>query len=792
MNATSGPAAAVAAATADPSDAAPTDVPAATAASAGRIGRTLADSTPWWPQPPRPAAGTPNVLIVLFDDVGFSDFGCYGSAIPTPTIDGIAAQGLRYTGFHTTAMCSTTRAALLTGRNHHDVGMGCLANFDSGFPGYRGKISRDAATLAEMLRPHGFNNYMVGKWHVTPVTETGPGGPYDGWPLRRGFDRFYGFLDAETDQFSPELVQDNTLISAPGTHDSGYHLTADLVTQAIRMIADHQADRPQQPWFTLLSLAACHAPHQAPKDLIRSYDARFAHGWDVERERRLARQIALGVVPAGTTLPERNPGVRPWASASADEQRLYVRLQSAYAAMLDHADQHLARLLQFLHDAGLRDDTLLLVLSDNGASQEGGPLGMVNAMGPFNLLQETLATKMARIDDIGGLDTHSNFPHGWAMAANTPLKRYKQNTHGGGIRDPLVISWPRGLPARGELRHPFCHVSDIAPTLLDLLKLAPPAQVEGHAIRPMTGESFAPSLRDPGAPPRRSPQYFEMFGHRGIWHEGWKAVAFHSVGTPFDNDVWELYHLERDFAETQDLATAQPDKLAQLQQLWWQLAQANQVLPMDDRFGPRFAENGRRFHGQRARFVMHAGMGHLPNDVAPDVRSRDYLIEAHVRVDSAQAQGVLVAHGDMTGGYSLYLKDGRLVHDMNIGGVHHLITSEQPLTPGHHVFALRMQLGPWVRLVLPVMGQVVLPSTRSAELRIDGQAVGRLETGRVGFNSMISFSGLDIGLDRGSPVSHYEAPFCLTGARLYRVEYMLDPQQQLDYDQIALVELARQ
>ena len=758
----------------------------------GHIGRTLADSKPWWPTPAARKPGNPNVLVVLFDDVGFSDFGCYGSAIPTPTIDSIAAKGLRYTGFHTTAMCSTTRAALLTGRNHHDVGMGCLANFDSGFPGYRGKIAQDAATLAEMLRPHGYNNYMVGKWHVTPVTETGPGGPYDGWPLRRGFDRFYGFLDAETDQFSPELVQDNTLIQAPGSFESGYHLTEDLVDQAVRMLADHEADRPTQPWFTLLSLAACHAPHQAPADLIRSYDAQFEPGWDVERERRLARQIALGIVPAGTQLPPRNPGVKAWADATPDERRLFVRLQSAYAAMLDHADQHLARLMAFLDNAGLRDDTLVLVLSDNGASQEGGPLGMVNAMGPFNLLAESLATKIARIDDIGGPDTHTNFPHGWAMAANTPLRRYKQNTHGGGIRDPLVASWPAALPARGELRHQFCHVRDLAPTLLDLLQLAAPSQVDGHTVKPMTGESFAPSLRDAAAPPRRGAQLFEMFGHRGIWCDGWKAVAFHPVGTPFGQDVWELYHLDQDFAENTDLASVHPERLDALKALWWREAESSQVLPLDDRFGPRFAENGRRFHGKRTRFTMHAGMGHLPNEVAPDVRSRAYRIDAHVRIDDPAADGVLVAHGDATGGYSLYLRAGHLVHDVNVGNVHHLIRSGHPIAPGHHVLGLRMDLGPWIRIVLPVMGMTVLPSKRVATLLVDDAPAGSLDMGRVGLNSQVSFSGLDIGLDRGSPVSHYASPFCLRGAKLYRVEFTLDPQQELDYDKIALVEMARQ
>ena len=409
----------------------------------GTIGTTVAASKPWWPPTAQPPAGAPNILVVLFDDVGFSDFGCYGSPIKTPTIDKLAAEGLRYSGFHTTAMCSTTRAALLTGRNHHSVGVGCLANFDSGYPGYRGKIAREAGTLAEMLRAHAYRNYMVGKWHVTPLTESGATGPFDGWPLGRGFDRFYGFLDAETDQYAPELVADNTHIDPPGTYADGYHLTQDLVDQSIRFIADHTADRPDLPWLTWLALGACHAPHQAPADIIKGYDAIFAHGWDVEREQRLTRQKAMGLVPPDTKMPARNDGVKAWDEHSADEKRIFTRLQSAFAGMLDHADRHLARLVAFLETAGIRDNTLILVLSDNGASQEGGPLGFVNAMGPYNFRPEPIPEKLRRIDDIGGPDSHTNFPHGWAMASNTPLRRYKQNTHGGGIRDPFVMSWPK-------------------------------------------------------------------------------------------------------------------------------------------------------------------------------------------------------------------------------------------------------------------------------------------------------------------------------------------------------------
>jgi arylsulfatase len=712
---------------------------------------------------------------VLFDDVGFSDFGCYGSPISTPTIDAIAGRGLRYTGFHTTAMCSTTRAALLTGRNHHSVGVGCLANFDSGYPGYRGKISREAGTLAEMLRPHGYRNYMLGKWHVTPLTESGATGPFDGWPLGRGFDRFYGFMDAETDQYAPELVRDNTPVDPPGAFATGYHLTADLVDQGIRYLADHIADNAEVPWLTWLAFGACHAPHQAPFDLIRKYDARFAEGWDVERDRRLARQKETGIVPKDTRLPSRNDLVRPWAELPDGERRLYTRLQAAYAAMLEHADQHLARLVAFLEQAGQLGNTMIIGMSDKGARQEGGPFGMVNAMGPYNLRREPIEEKIARSDDIGGPDTHSNFPLGWAMAANTPLRRYKQNTHGGGIRDPLVIAWPGGLAARGETRHQFCHACDLVPTLLEVVGIGPPSSINGIAQMPIEGTSFAASLKDAAVPSKSSPQYFEMFGHRGLWRDGWKAVAYHPPGKASDQDQWELFHLDEDFSETNDLAGAEPERLKAMIEEWWRQAERHQVLPLDDRFAPRFADNAKRFHGPRNRFVFHAGMGHVPTDVAPDVRSRTYTIEADVRIDGAMTEGVLISHGDMTCGYSLYVKDNRLTYDMNVGGVHHIATSEQPVPTGDRRLGVRLRRN---------------KGRNIATLLIDGATAGGFEA-ELGFISFISWSGLDIGRDRGSPVSHYEAPFAFTG-KLRKVTVTLDDDQALDGASAASATLARE
>ena len=735
------------------------------------------DILPSWPGASTPPVGSPNVLIVLFDDVGFSDFGCYGSPISTPTIDRLAANGLRYTGFHTTAMCSTTRAALLTGRNHHSVGVGCLANFDSGYPGYRGKISPDAGTLAEMLRPHGYRNYMIGKWHVNPLTESGPTGPFDGWPLGRGFDRFYGFLDAETDQYSPELIRDNSHIAAPGTFATGYHLTEDLFDQAIQFVASHEASIPDKPWMTLVGLGACHAPHQAPKELISHYDNVFRRGWDTERAERLARQIALGIVPEGTQLPARNDFVEAWEDLDDITRRVATRLQAAYAAMLNHADEHLARLIDHLEFSGQLDNTVIMVLSDNGASQEGGPLGFVNAMGPYNGLPEPIDAKFDRIDDIGGPDTHSNFPWGWSMAANTPLRRYKQNTHGGGVRDPLVVHWPRKVTQPG-LRDQFCHASDIVPTLLDLIGVEAPDTINGVQQKPIEGVSFASTLTDRHAQTGKTTQYFEMFGHRGVVHSGWKAVAFHPPGTPYGDDHWELFNLVDDFNETKDLSAIEGARLSEMIDLWWEQARLHQVLPLDDRFAERFAENAERHLGGRTFFTFWKGMGHLPSDVAPDLRSRSYRLDAQIEPIKSNVSGVLIAHGDATSGYSLYLDDrSHLVHDLNIGGSHQILRSPNPVPLGATNLGFYM--------TREEHGQRGL-----GRLVVDGEVVATQETDNI-FFLMISWSGLDIGLDRGTPVSRYESPNCFTGD-LVKVTIDLADDQILDGEGLGRAEMMRE
>ena len=570
-------------------------------------------------------------------------------------------------------MCSTTRAALLTGRNHHSVGMGCLANFDSGYPGYRGKIAREAGTLAEMLRPHGYRNYMIGKWHVTPVFETGPTGPFDGWPLARGFDRYYGFMDAETDQYAPELVLDNTHIDPPGTYETGYHLTPDLIDQSIRFIADHIAGAPQAPWLTWIALGACHAPHQAPRDLILKYDALFQHGWDAERERRLARQIEMGVVPAGTKLPPRNDGVVAWDTLSADERQVFCRLQGAYAAMLDHADQHIARLMAFLETSGQADNTLVLVLSDNGASQEGFIWGMVNAMAPYNAIAEPMPVKLARIDDIGGPNSHSNFPVGLgdgvqhaaqALQAEHPRRRH-----------------PRSAGA--ELAEGPARARRAAPPVLPRQRPHPDAaRHHRHRRRPRPSTACRRCRwRARASPPACATRPPRRARARSIS----RCSAIAACGTRAGRPSRSIRPARRSRATGGSFITStrtsrnrrtspsrSPQRLQAMIARWWQEAERCQVLPLDDRFGPRFAENAARVQGHRRQFVFHAGMGHVPTDVAPDLRSRSYRIEADVEVPG---EGVLIAHGDMTSGYSLYVQDGHLVHDFNIGATHQIVRS---------------------------------------------------------------------------------------------------------------------
>lgn len=711
--------------------------------AAGNVGRWTEESEPWWPS--RVETKAPNVVMVVLDDVGFSDFNCYGSEIATPTIDALAARGLRYTNFHTTGLCSPTRACLLTGRNHHSVGMGALADWDSGFSGYRGRISRSAGTLAEMLRCRGYATWAVGKWHVTPASETSAVGPFGQWPTQRGFDRFYGFLGAETNQYHPDLVEDNHRLAMP--NDPQYHLSEDLVDRSLHLMSEHVSLAQERPFFLYLAFAACHAPHQVWKPYIEKYEEIFAKGWDRCREDRLARQKEMGVVPGSTRLSPRNEDVLPWDDLGPEEQRLFVRLQAAYAGFLDHTDEQLGRLVGFLERCGLADDTLIAVLSDNGASPEGSVIGTVNAMRRLNRLDDNLSYNLANYDAIGQAHLNNNYPLGWAMAGNTPLKRYKQFSHGGGVRDPLVISWPGGIAARGELRHQFHHACDVVPTVLEIVGMKPPMEVAGVAQLPLEGRSMAYTFEAPEARSVKRVQYFEILGSRGIWQDGWKAVVWHKRGTSFNEDVWELYNLEEDFSECQNLAAAEPERLAGLVELWWAAAGEHQVLPLRDPL------SGVGWYGgnpteRPVRFEFLPGIARIPTDVAPDLRNRSFLILADVEIGDMGVEGVLMSHGDSCGGYALYCHEDRLVFEVNYVGEHSIVRSATALSMGNHRIGFEFEFES--------------AGGGRGRMYCDEREVGSGDLRR-GPGLLVNFSPFSVGEAVVPAVGEFVAPFPFTG-----------------------------
>ncbi len=731
----------------------------------GVINREVSDSEPWWPDPVLPPAGSPNLVVILLDDTGFSHLSCFGSMIETPSFDRLAASGLRFANFHTTALCSPTRACLLTGRNHHSVGMRAISNFDTGFPNMRGRISPTAATLGELLGPLGYATMAVGKWHLAPMREASAAGPFTDWPLQRGFDRFYGFLNGETDQFHPELCADNHFVDPPATPEEGYHLSEDLVDRAIDMIRNQKSLVPERPVFLYLAFGATHAPHQAPDDYLAKYRGAFDEGWDVWRQRVYERQLELGVIPPGTELAPRNPGVQPWDDLSADEQAFACRLQEAFAAFLDHTDAQVGRLLEALAAQGELDDTLVFAMSDNGASQEGNATGVMDEFRYFNNIEEDLDEVMGRLDDIGTRRSFPNYPWGWAQVGNTPSKRYKQNTHGGGVRDPLIVSWPAGIaPAcAGQIRSQFHHVTDIAPTVLEVLGVEPPASVKGVDQQPIEGTSmayaFAPDAADAGAvPTRKERQYFEMFGHRGIWSGGWKAVTYHRPGTALADDVWELYHLDEDFSETSDLAESQPEKLAEMIELFWTEAERYGVLPIQTApMTGLFA--GRPVAGTpraRDRFVYHPPMDRIPMDGAPPLGARSWWLRADVARTSAGQGGVLLAVGTVNNGLVAYVKDNRLVYDHNYFATHTTVRSDE-LAVGDVTLGVeltRVSRGP-----------------ARIRLTADDEVIGEGVVPRV--SVMISSVGVDLGRNPTGICDDYTAPFAFEGD-LRRIEIVTE------------------
>ena len=723
----------------------------------GTIGPTVAESTPWWPTRPHPGEDAPDVIVILIDDLGFSHFGCFGSTIDTPNIDRLAAGGLRYTSYHVTPLCSPTRAALLTGRNHHAVGMRAVSNFSTGFPNMRGHITNHAATGAEVLRDEGYTTFGLGKWHLCQMEDASAAGPYDQWPCQRGFDRFYGFLDGETDQFHPELVYDNHPVDPPAGPEDGYHLSEDLVDRGLGFVHDSVSVRPDRPYFMYLAFGATHAPHQAPPAYLEKYRGRFDDGWDVARAEWFERQLQLGVLPPGTQLAPRNPGVEAWDDLPESHRLLAARLQEAFAAFLDHADAQIGRLLEGLERLGRLDNTLIFLQSDNGASQEGGPFGVLHEMKFFNGILETPDEAVHRLEEIGGPHSHANYPWGWAQAGNTPFKWYKQNTHEGGVHVPLIVHWPAGITDAGGLRDQLHHVNDVVPTIYDVLGVTPPETYRGFEQLPVTGVSMRYTFDDPAAPTRKAVQYFEMMGHRGIVAGGWKAVTRHQAGVPFEDDVWELYHLTQDRSECVDLATEHPEKLAELVELWWREAEEHGVLPLDDRtvelFGARFRAQSP--HPVDRHYTYLPPLSPLPSQVGAAMGGRSWELRATVE-RPAGAGGVLFASGTANAGLSVFVQGERLVFDYNAFGDHRIVESQRPVPVGP------CELG--VRLVRDG-GQ------GTAEVLIDGEACGSVHLPLV--LRMMSSTGPSVGADHGSPVSErYADEFPFEG-RLHRVDIQL-------------------
>jgi arylsulfatase len=725
----------------------------------GVIGRTHPESTPWWPTRPHPGDAAPNVVVILLDDLGFAQLGCYGSDIETPNVDRLAAAGLRYTNFHVTPLCSPTRAVLLTGRNHHSVGMRSVSNFSSGYPHMRGHISNHAATMAEVLREAGYATFGLGKWHLCQMADTSAAGPFDQWPLQRGFDRFYGFLDGETDQFTPELVVDNHGIEPPATAAEGYHLSEDLVDQAVRMIHDTHSIRPDRPFFTYLAFGATHSPHQAPAEYLAKYRGRYDGGWDDARARWFARQLEMGLLPEDTQLAPRNPGVEAWDDLPEEHRLVAARLQEAFAAFLDHTDTQIGRLLDALEALDQMDNTIVMVLADNGASQEGGPFGVLHEMQYFNFIFEEPSSMLAHLDDIGGPGSHTNYPWGWAQAGNTPFKWYKQNTHEGGVHVPLIISWPEKVSDAGGVRHQFHHVNDLAPTIYEAAGVTPPDTYRGLPQMPVTGTSLTYTFAGDAAdePSRKHVQYFEMMGHRGIHLDGWKAVTRHQQGVPFDDDPWELYHVQVDPSECNDLAADMPDKLAELVERWWVEAEEHGVLPLDERtlelFGARFLDHTP--HRPDRHYTYRPPMSHLPPQAAAGLGGRSWDLDAVID-RPAGAGGVLYASGDQNSGLTTYVQEDRLVFDYNAFGAHSVVRSEREVPVGASVVGVRFRR----------TGQ-----EGEATLVIDGEEVGSVVIPRV--MGMLSSAGASVGSDIGSAVSpDYQAPSAF-GGTLERLDIQL-------------------
>ena len=770
----------------------------------GVIGRTADESEPAWPRPVRAVEGSPNVVIVVLDDTGFGHLGCYGSPIATPNLDRLASRGLRYNNMHTTALCSPSRACIVTGRNHHSNAMASITEMATGYPGYNGAIPFENGFLSEMLLQHGYSTYMVGKYHLLPSREETPAGPYDRWPLGRGFQRYYGFLGGDTSQWDPDLVYDNHQVEPPRTPAEGYHLTEDLADKAIEFIADAKQIDPGKPFYLHFCPGATHAPHHVPKEWADRYRGAFDDGWEVYRERVFARQKELGIVPTAAELSRHDPDVPEWSTLSSDQRRLYARMMEVFAGFLSHTDHHIGRVLDFLESIGELDNTLVMVVSDNGASAEGGPTGTTNEAQFFNNAPEPFEDSLAVIEEIGGPNHFNHYPWGWTWAGNTPFRRWKRETYRGGTSDPFIVSWPRGISASGEVRHQYTHIIDIVPTVLELLGLEPPQSIRGVTQSPLQGVSFGYSLADGQAESRHRTQYFEMLGHRSIYHDGWRAVcpwpgpSFAEAGKGFGEPIsartlsdldahgWELYHVAEDFAECHDVAEANRDTLIALIATWYAEAGKYDVFPVDGSGLARLGQPQPLVAPPRSSYTFFPNTQSVPFFAGPRLLNRPHSISATVRLPDEGAEGVLLAQGTAAGGFSFYVQDGRLRYVHNwVGRETFEVTSTEAVPPGDH--ELRFEFEPQGEPD-PVHGHG-MPGR--FQLYVDNALVGARE---VPWTTPFMFNpgAMTCGADPGSAVTTaYAAPFRFTGT-LHKVTVDLSGELIQDKESELRAAMARQ
>jgi arylsulfatase A-like enzyme len=658
----------------------------------GIIKTSYMDSTPWWPEEKKAPEGAPNIIYIVLDDTGYSQLGCYGSLVETPNIDSIATDGLRYRDFHVNAMCSPTRASLLTGCNNHTVGLGYLSNFDLGFPSLSGKIDHKYGYISETLLENGYSTFAVGKWHLCNQKDMDGAGPFTQWPLGRGFEKYYGFLNAATSQFHPVLVQDNHFVDPPKLPEEGYHLSEDLVDKTMGYIGDQKSCSPEKPFFCYLAFGAMHGPHHAPKDYIERYRGKFDEGWDIYRERVYARQKEMGLIPKNAQLTERNDMAPPWSELAEREKKIFARYMEAFAGYQTYTDDQIGRLLNYLKKIGQYDNTLIILISDNGASAEGGPKGSFNEY--YHLLSmkwPDLATD-EEYELIGSPEANNNYPPGWAWAGNAPLKWYKTWVHAGGVKVPLIISYPKKITGKGGIRNQYHHVIDINSTILDICNIKQPDSIKGVKQESKPGISMSYTFENPDAPRQRHVQYYEMLGNRGIWTDGWKAITNHVVSDSFEEDKWELYNTDEDFSEADDLSGRYPEKLQELVDLWWDQAGEFGVLPMLESYYKK--KNDFNFNKmmrfapteEKTRYVLYPEK--RPGGASPGIANKSFIITAYVN-HKLEDSGILISTGINVGGYAMFIENNRLhFHYNHLNEKHFHIESEKDLSKGKHYLAV--------------------------------------------------------------------------------------------------------